>query len=144
MLCAAVVYPCVLTPNDSPGSALPRSCSKLVFGRNSQALNLHTHAPWPDRCTPTPTTHLGIRHFNPYPLSSFSCTLDIANHCLGTYHLSPQRAPPHILSLLLHRYLLGALNSKETKLGLHDISLVRYRNVIVIVMSVSQIMTFTL
>lgn len=65
----------VLTLNDSPGSAPPRSCSKLASGRSSRASSPHTHVPELAPSTPAPTvslsgknitknTHARTDHFN--------------------------------------------------------------------------------
>lgn len=48
----------VLVPSDSPGSAPPHLCSKLVFGKSSQASSHDTHVPEPAPSTPAPTTNL--------------------------------------------------------------------------------------
>lgn len=54
----ATVCPRVLMLNDSPGSAPPRSCSKLASGRSSRASSLHTRAPQLALNTPAPMTNL--------------------------------------------------------------------------------------
>lgn len=48
----------VLVLSDSPGSAPPHLCSKLVFGKSSRASNHDTHVPDLAPSTPAPTTNL--------------------------------------------------------------------------------------
>jgi len=62
-VCAAVCAR-VLTLNDSPGSAPPRSCSKPASGKSSQASSLHTRAPRPAPSTPAPMTSLNTNTSN--------------------------------------------------------------------------------